>query len=406
MSASTRPSMQSVRKSLIVGLIAGLIFGCIIGAALVGIYIRLNPPVWEGGAYPAELTDNYQDHYLAMVIDSYIVNRQVDLARERLKTFDDEEALRALGRWSATYVANGQAVEAQVVNELAAALNVAEAWDPQMVSRVAQDLSAEYTGDNARIQGITTFFAQLGQVPPAPVEGAPPPVEEGAPPAETVEAAPVAPPPAEAGGGFPWATILACLLVLLVVLLVAVLAVRLLGRRKKPVRAPIAWEGEGPAPIKQWTGTYTFGQDNYDEFFTIETLEGDFLGESGIGILETIQGTDPKQVVAFDVGLFDKTDITTLSRVLMSPYAYNDETIRAKVEANPQAEAILAEPGKEFTLETSALRVVARVDEMEYGGADQVYFDRLKVTLTVFVREGADLRIGTMDVPVEFQQES
>lgn len=403
MSASTRPSMQSVRKSLIVGLIAGLIFGCAIGAALVGIYIRLNPPVWEGGAYPAELTENYQDHYLAMVIDSYIVNRQVDLARERLKTFDDEKVLRALARWSATYVANGQAVEAQLVNELAAARNVAEPWDPQMVSRVAQDLSVQYAGDNARIQGITTFFAQLGQVPPTPAE--PPPAEEGAPPpAGTAEVAPVAPP--VEGGGFPWATVLACLLVLLVVLLVAVLAVRLLGRRKKPARAPIPWEGEGPAPIKQWTGTYTFGQDNYDEFFTIETLEGDFLGESGIGILEAIQGTDPKQVVAFDVGLFDKTDITTLSRVLMSPYAYNDETIRAKVEANPQAEAVLAEPGKEFTLETSALRVVARIDDMAYGGTDQVYFDRLKVTLTVFVREGADLRIGTMDVPVEFQQES
>lgn len=404
MSASTRPSMQSVRRSLIVGLIAGLIFGCAIGAALVGIYIRLNPPVWEGGAYPAELTENYQDHYLAMVIDSYIVNRQVDLAQERMKTFDDEEALRALGRWSATYVANGQAVEAQLVNELAAALNVAESWDPQMVSRVAQDLSAQYADDNARIQGITTFFAQLGQVPPTPAE--PPPAGEGSPPpAGTVEVVPVVP-PAEEGGGIPWATILACLLVLLVVLLVAVLAVRLLGRRKKPVRAPIAWEGEGPAPIKQWTGTYTFGQDNYDEFFTIETLEGDFLGESGIGILEAIQGTDPKQVVAFDVGLFDKTDITTLSRVLMSPYAYNDETIRAKVEANPQAEAVLAEPGKEFTLETSALRVVASIDDMAYGGTDEVYFDRLKVTLTVFVREGADLRIGTMDVPAEFQQES
>lgn len=402
MSASTRPSMQSVRRSLIVGLIAGLIFGCAVGAALVGAYIRYDPPVWEGGAYPAELTANYQDHYLAMVIDSYIVNRQVDLAQERLKTFEDEDVVRALARWSATYVANGQAVEAQLVNELAAALNVAEGWDPQMVSRVAQELSASYQGDNARIQGITTFFAQLGQVPP-PAQPPPPPVEEGGPPAGTVEAAPVAPP--AQGGGFPWATILACLLVLLVVLLVAVLAVRLLGRRRKPLaRAPIPWEGEGPAPIKQWTGTYTYGQDSYDEFFTIETLEGDFLGESGIGILESIPGTDPKQVIAFDVGLFDKTDITTLSRVLMSPYAYNDETIRAKVEANPQAEAVLAEPGKEFTLETSALRVVARIDEMEYGGEDRIFFNRLKVTLTVFVREGADLKIGTMDVPEGFQQ--
>jgi hypothetical protein len=33
--------------------------------------------------------------------------------------------------------------------------------------------------------------------------------------------------------------------------------------------------------------------------------------------------------MAFDVGLFDKTDITTLSRVVMSERAYNDQSMRS-----------------------------------------------------------------------------
>jgi hypothetical protein len=107
--------------------------------------------------------------------------------------------------------------------------------------------------------------------------------------------------------------------------------------------------------------------------------------------------------MAFDVGLFDKTDITTLSRVVMSEHAYNDSTIRAKVEANPQAETILAEPGKEFTLETSAMRVKAKIEDMEYGPGGNTYFNKLRLSLAVFVKEGADLKIGQMDVPDQFK---
>ena len=189
-------------------------------------------------------------------------------------------------------------------------------------------------------------------------------------------------------------------------LILYILARRLgyLGGVQKAAHKPqIVWEGEGTPPIKRWTGTYEFGQDNYDEFFTIETLEGDFLGESGMGILEVVPGTSPKQVKAFDVGLFDKTDITTLSRVVMSEEAYYDDAIQTKIAANPQAEAVLARPGATFTLETSAMRVEAKIDEMEYGGGGKLYFNKLKLNLDVFVKEGADLKVGTMDIPEQFR---
>ncbi|GIK42777.1 MAG: hypothetical protein BroJett011_66100 [Chloroflexota bacterium] len=390
--SDARPSIKSVQRTLIVGVLVGLILGCAIGAGLVGLYIQQNPPVYAGGAYPNELTQNYQDHYIAMVIDSYQVNRQLNLAQERLKTFDPATKVNALGKWSVAYTTNGQATEAQAVNELAANLRAAENWSPDVIAAEVGQLASEFQGDSARLQAVNAFGANLNVVP-----------QEAAQPAGQTTAAPTAP-PAESGGGFPWRWVLACLLLL--VLLVA--AVLLLGRwqqnrtkSKKPVQ-PV-WEGEGPAPIKRWTGTYTLGQDNYDEFFTIETDNGDFLGESGMGIMETIPGSSPKQVTAFDVGLFDKTDITTLSRVVMSEHAYNDPAMRAKIEANPQAEAILAEPGKKFTLETSAMRVEAKVDEMEYGPGGNVYFNKLKLSLSVFVKEGADLKIGTMDIPDQYR---
>ena len=394
--SDARPSIKSVQRTLIVGVLVGLILGCAIGAGLVGLYIQQNPPVYAGGAYPNELTQNYQDHYIAMVIDSYQVNRQLNLAQERLKTFDPATKVNALGKWSVAYTTNGQAAEAQAVNELAANLRAAENWSPDVIAAEVGQLASEFQGDSARLQAVNAFGANLNVVPQEAAQPA------GQPPAQAT-AAPAAP-PAESGGGFPWRWVLACLLLL--ILLVA--AVLLLGRwqqNRTKARKPAqpVWEGEGPAPIKRWTGTYTLGQDNYDEFFTIETDNGDFLGESGMGIMETVPGSSPKQVTAFDVGLFDKTDITTLSRVVMSEHAYNDPTMRAKIEANPQAEAILAEPGKKFTLETSAMRVEAKIDEMEYGPGGNVYFNKLKLSLSVFVREGADLKIGTMDIPDQYR---
>jgi uncharacterized integral membrane protein len=383
--------MESVQRSLIIGILVGVVVGCLLGL-LVGTYYAWNvdPAVYVDGSRPNELEANYQDQYIAAVVDSYIVNRNVEAAKERLKTFSPEQQVRALGRRTADFVANGQAVESQLVNELALSLKSANGWPDQTIQNVIGQLAIENQSDSARSQGINTFSASLLNAVPQPATGG-------------AEPAPAAPAPTE--GGSSWTRyLLACLLILILLVVAIWLAGRWqLSRKKSQPKPQIAWEGEGPAPIKVWSGTYTLGQDNYDEFFTIETLDGDFLGESGVGIMKSIPGTSPKQVTAFDVGLFDKTDITTLSRVVMSEHAYhNDADLIASIEANPQAEAILAEPGREFVLETGALRVMARLDELEYGEGNR-YFDKLKVTLHVFIQEGADLRIGTMDVPEQFQ---
>ena len=112
--AESRPSMQSVQRSLIMGIVLGLIFGCLIGGA-AGLYYAwmMNPAVYADGAYPNDLAPGYQSHYFDMVVDSYIVNRQASYAQNRLQSFSDAQVITALGERSVAFVANGQAVEAQ-----------------------------------------------------------------------------------------------------------------------------------------------------------------------------------------------------------------------------------------------------------------------------------------------------
>lgn len=397
MSESTRPSMKAVQKSLLVGGLVGLIIGVILGIVGAAIYVNLNPPVYQGGAYPNELTNAYQKHYLAMVIDSYIINQEDKVAQERLKSFNDRPVIQALAERSAAYVAAGRPAEAQRVNALAAWLKTERGWNDGLIESVISDLVVKYqqAGDVARSQAMSTFsMALLNGNVPVPAETAPP--QQAQPPAQ--EEAGEAPP----SGGVSWWLYLLCCLVLIFLI---VLIIYLLGKRraKAPTRPPVEWEGEGPAPLKVWSSTYELGQDTYDEFFTIETEDNVFLGECGMAIMDAVPNTSPKQVLSFDVGLFDKTDITTRSQHLMSEYAYNDETLRMKVDANPQAEPVLAEPGKTFSFESSAMRVEGKIEEMEYGEGGNKYFSKLKVRLHLFVKEGADLRKGEMDVPDQYK---
>ncbi|MBE0696673.1 MAG: hypothetical protein IH586_07100, partial [Anaerolineaceae bacterium] len=86
------------------------------------------------------------------------------------------------------------------------------------------------------------------------------------------------------------------------------------GRIAEPVSSfP---EGQAP-PIVQYLTTYTVGNDLYDDSFSIDSSSGEFLGECGVGISETIGVGDPKKVTAFEVWLFDKNDIQTVTKVLM-----------------------------------------------------------------------------------------
>ena len=142
------------------------------------------------------------------------------------------------------------------------------------------------------------------------------------------------------------------------------------------------WEGVGQPPLGHFFTIYQWGEDTYDESFSIETPMGEFLGECGVGISETNGTGEHDKVTAFEVWLFDKSDIRTVTKVVRSDYAYNDENLRAKLAS--KGEAVLAQPGSPFTLETSSLQVRVDVSELLYGEgelAPQSFFQKLTVEL-------------------------
>ena len=138
-------------------------------------------------------------------------------------------------------------------------------------------------------------------------------------------------------------------------------------------------------PISQFITTYTLGDDLFDDSFSIDSPSGEFLGECGVGISETIGFGDPKKVQAFEVWLFDKNDIQTVTKVLMSPHAFNDVATFQRLQA--KGEPSMVERGKQVVLETAALQMVAAVSNAEYGqGAlpEESYFDRLTLEISVW----------------------
>ncbi|MFT3895525.1 MAG: hypothetical protein QM730_28215 [Anaerolineales bacterium] len=142
-------------------------------------------------------------------------------------------------------------------------------------------------------------------------------------------------------------------------------------------------------PITQTMTTYVLGDDLYDESFSIDTSGGEFLGEYGVGVSDTVGVGEPKKVSALEIWLFDKNDIKTATKVLMSEHAYNDPNTRARLE--PKGELVVVKPGEQVLLETQTLQLLATVVDMDYGtGAmpQKSYFERITLELAIWPRAG------------------
>lgn len=142
-------------------------------------------------------------------------------------------------------------------------------------------------------------------------------------------------------------------------------------------------------PVTQTMTTYVLGDDLYDESFSIDTPSGDFLGEYGVGISEIIGVGDPKKVTALEVWLFDKNDIKTATKVLMSSHAFKDTNLRSRLEA--KGELVLLEPQGQIILETATLQLLVTVNDLEYGVGSmppESYFERVTLELAVWPKEG------------------
>ncbi len=145
-----------------------------------------------------------------------------------------------------------------------------------------------------------------------------------------------------------------------------------------------AWVGETRAPLNQFATTYALGDDRYDMSKSIEAPNGDFLGECGVGISEIIGTGVPEKATALEVWLFDKNDVRTITKVLMSDYAYNDAAIRNKLA--PKGDAVAIKKGDVVELKTQTLKIGARVVDLAYGSGTpaNAYFQQVTLELATW----------------------
>jgi len=320
------------RESLI-WLVIGLVVGVIIGLPILGWWVF---PVEWYDADPFDLRQQHKEAYISMLADSYTLNTNVALARQRVEGWDPKDLGQVIGQLKA----KSDGAQGQRLDNLAAALGV----------------QAEMATPEPAVQE-TTIRALARRL--APILG----------------------------------IVLAAVLVIAGVIVgTSVLRERRpeepakLGRQPPPMQQAAQPEDVGE-PLGHFIARYTLGQDSYDQSFPIESPSGEFLGECGMGISEIVNAGPPANITAFEAWLFDKNDIRTLTKVLMSKYAYDDDALRAKLA--PKGEAILVEPGKAIVLETATLRVDAEISEIEYGNEaapPQSYFTRLTLSLTPSLR--------------------
>jgi hypothetical protein len=225
--------------------------------------------------------------------------------------------------------------------------------------------------------------------------------------------------PEEEGGGGS-STLLVVLGLLFALALLVVLILWVLNRRNQvsdqPQRQETSYEElpeSEPAaivepedddvtaiPIARFHTTYTRGHDAYDDSFSIENSSAEFLGECGVGIAESI-GTDvPKNVTALEIWLFDKSDIRTITKVVMSDHAFFDDALKAKLA--PKGEPVLARETETIVLETASLIINAEITEIGYSTDNALpamsSFDQITIRLSVWSKEGGEQQAIESDV--------
>jgi hypothetical protein len=327
--------LKNTRIVLVLGVVLGLLLGLILGW---GIW-----PVTYSSTTPELLEQTIQDDYLRMAIDSYRSNKNAN---------------------------------------------------QQVAADIAED-RWEYLGDAAgpaldRVQADPRYLDQ-------------PSIQDFRQLIESRKGAIASTPPAEESSGLSNIVLYASIAVVVILLGAGLFYLyRLLRKNSGPVTAVMQasevsrqaertnFEEMGLAPpITQTMTTYVLGDDLYDESFSIDTGGGEFLGEYGVGVSETVGVGEPKKVAALEIWLFDKNDIKTATKVLMSEYAYNDPNIRARLE--PKGELIVVKPQEQVLLETETLQLLATVVDMEYGvGAmpQKSHFERITLELAIWPRSG------------------
>ena len=134
--------------------------------------------------------------------------------------------------------------------------------------------------------------------------------------------------------------------------------------------------------LGEFQAQYHLGDDQFDASFTINSPKGEFLGECGVGISDALSTEGAQRVGAFEVWLFDRAEIRTVSKFLVSEYANQDEAIHDRLVE--KGDLLVARPGLTFLVETLSIGLSVTVTDVAYGGDIQrphSYFSRLTVEM-------------------------
>jgi len=343
-----------IKSKPILFLVVFAVIGCLFGWWVMGYVIW--PVQYTGESRSYELSVPEKEQYLLMLADSYRLTGNALEAKDRLKDWDDSEVAVLIANLSTKLRNQGQTEQAQRIEDLASALSMASP--------------------------ITAPTAALPvEVPPSAPSG------------------PTAPSPRAAGFSIMSVVQICVGLIVILIIIAAILFIVDLRRRKSKPVAPKAVIGGKLAPevkrdetaLGHFITRYTFGDDHYDESFSVETATGEFLGECGVSISESLEEAGvPNKVAAFEVWLFDKSDIRTITNVLTSEFAFNDPILKDKLAA--KGKVLLATPGQTFDIATDTLNMETRVIDFEYGTESEQpnsYFQSLTIELIVRPRGAA-----------------
>ncbi len=338
--------LEYVKKPMVSGIVGGAL-GLFIGLVLLGWWLW--PVTWTN-ATPMALSPEHKMDYMRMTVDSFSRNNNADLAKTRIQHIGAAEA-------------------AQLLNTI---VNEPGLQDPAAAMKLR---------DGA--------LAMAQQQPAQPGTDQTPDQGTGAAEGASVFSNPMV----IAGGG---------LLALAVMGGAAFVFIKYFRGTQ-----PASPEDFSPArqateitktaektdfsklgladPLCRTMMTYVLGDEYFDESSSVNSASGEFLGEYGAAVSKTIGVGEPKKATAIEVWLFDKNDIATATKVLMTPHAFGDQGIRGELEA--KGELVMIDSKGQVLLETATLQLLATAVDLKYGQGnmpENSFFERITLELAVW----------------------
>jgi len=335
-----------VKPPVMIGLavVAGIAVGLFLGWVVF--------PVEWTDATPSMLRSDVQVDYMRMVIDSYSVNRNADLAMQRY------ESLGAAGPVALAEVAAnpGDVSDTSIQNFYA----LIEIYQPEASGGTPTPSTGTASAAAGYLLPVCALTALLGLMLAGVVAW-----RSRAARRDRGRGRPGEAPDLDAG--FPDGEYVGDVY---------------RAESDQPVAAAAVAGAAAEAPLAKFRTIYTIGDDLYDDSFSIESPAGDFLGECGVGLGDVIGVGEPKKVTALEIWLFDKNDIQTVTKVLLSRFALNDPETRARLAA--KGDPVPAASGSVVALETASLLVEARIVDLVYGESalpSESFFERVTIEL-------------------------